>query len=131
MLIYKCETCGSEGGNEEKPFSVPICCGKEKITVDKPSKLHSIYVMPSYQSPIDGRWIDTPRQRREDLKVHDCVEYDPSMPQEQEKRFNEEDRKFDKKVDEIVEREIYSMPGRKREKLETEVENFDMVVSRE
>ncbi len=33
-----------------------------------PKRSASVYVMPAYQSPITGKWIDTPSQRRDDLK---------------------------------------------------------------
>lgn len=32
-----------------------------------PQRSASVYVMPSYQSPVTGKWIDTPSQRRDDL----------------------------------------------------------------
>lgn len=28
----------------------------------------AVYVMPSYQSPVTGKWVDSPSQRRDDLK---------------------------------------------------------------
>jgi len=35
--------------------------------------------IPAYQSPIDGRWITTRSERRDDLARNNCVEYEPSM----------------------------------------------------
>lgn len=32
-----------------------------------PQRSAAVYVMQAYQSPIDGRWIDTPAQRRDDM----------------------------------------------------------------
>jgi len=32
-----------------------------------PRRTASVYVMPAYQSPITGKWIDTPSQRRDDM----------------------------------------------------------------
>lgn len=32
-----------------------------------PPKSAAVYVMPAYQSPITGKWIDTPAQRRDDM----------------------------------------------------------------
>ncbi len=32
-----------------------------------PPRSAAVYVMPSYQSPVTGKWIDTPAQRRDDL----------------------------------------------------------------
>lgn len=33
--------------------------------------------IPEYRSPIDGRWITTRSERREDLKRNGCIEIDP------------------------------------------------------
>lgn len=35
--------------------------------------------IPEYQSPIDGRWITTRSERRDDLARNNCVPYEPSM----------------------------------------------------
>lgn len=32
-----------------------------------PIRPPAVYVMPSYQSPVTGKWIDSPGQRRDDL----------------------------------------------------------------
>ncbi len=36
-------------------------------------------LMPDYQSPIDGAAITGRHARREDLKKHGCVPYEPSL----------------------------------------------------
>lgn len=97
--------------------------------VKNPDKPHGrMYELPSYQSPIDGRWIDGRVARREDLARSNCIEYDDSMPAEQAKRFAQEDAALDKKVDAIVEETIYAMPAAKREQLATEIENSDVEI---
>lgn len=35
--------------------------------------------IPEYRSPIDGRVIGSRSSRRDDLKRHNCVEYEPSL----------------------------------------------------
>jgi hypothetical protein len=35
--------------------------------------------MPTYQSPIDGRPINSRQERIDDLKRNNCVEWEPSM----------------------------------------------------
>jgi len=41
---------------------------REKLMMHAyPQRSASVYVMPSYQSPITGKWIDTPSQRRDDM----------------------------------------------------------------
>lgn len=48
----------------------------ERDTLSVPSVISDI---PEYQSPIDGKWITSRSQRREDLKKNNCVEYEPSL----------------------------------------------------
>lgn len=35
--------------------------------------------MPEYQSPVDGRVINSRQERKDDLKRNNCVEFEPSM----------------------------------------------------
>lgn len=35
--------------------------------------------IPAYQSPVDGRWITSRSERRDDLKRNGAVEYEPSL----------------------------------------------------
>lgn len=51
--------------------------------------------LPAYRSPIDGRVIDGRKQRREDLKRHGCVEYDPGMKQDAGRRRQGSERCLD------------------------------------
>lgn len=85
---------------------------------------------PAYQSPSSGKWITSRTERREDLRATNCVEYEPSMVQEQVKRYAAEDAALDAKVEEHVEREILAMPIEKREKLASEVEHLDVDIIR-
>ena len=83
-----------------------------------------IFVRPDvhYDSPIDGRPITSQAARIEDLKRAGCIEYDPGMRQDADRRLQESEQKLDSKVDQFVEREIATMPARKREKLAAELE---------
>ena len=64
--------------------------------IPEPSRgLTIIPDLPAYRSPIDGRAIDGRKQRREDLKRHGCVEYDPGMKQDTERRRQESERRLD------------------------------------
>lgn len=87
--------------------------------------------LPGYQSPVDGRWIEGRKARREDLARNNCVPYEPSMKQEHMKRLERSNADLDKKVDEHVESEISKMPARKREKLEAELRSSDLSVARQ
>lgn len=35
--------------------------------------------METYQSPIDGKAINSRQERKDDLKANNCVEYEPSL----------------------------------------------------
>lgn len=54
-----------------KPMLLP-----ERNGIAAPSVVSDI---PDYRSPIDGNWITSRSQRREDLKRNNCVEYEPSL----------------------------------------------------
>ena len=85
---------------------------------------------PAYQSPTTGKWITSKTQRREDMAVSGCVDYEPSLIDHSQKRMAREDAELDKKVDEHIEKTIYEMPVQKREKLAAEVAHFDVDVAR-
>lgn len=55
------------GAPMEKPFA-------GKIVMP-----HVISDIPEYRSPVDGALIGSRSQRRDDLKKHNCVEYEPSL----------------------------------------------------
>jgi len=74
-----------------------------------------------YRSPIDGRPITTAAQRREDLARNDCVEYEPGMRQDVDRRVIEDEKALDKAVDETFDREIAKMPAAKLERLDAEM----------
>lgn len=84
-----------------------------------------------YRSPVDGRLIRGRRQRQEDLRRNNCVEYDPSMKTEYERRTAKQMQDIERQVDEHVDREIALMPARKRELLEQELRGgADVAVER-
>jgi putative FmdB family regulatory protein len=85
---------------------------------------------PAYVSPASGKYITSRTERREDLKATGCVEYEPSLKAEQEKRHAAEDAALDAKVEEHVEREIIAMPVEKREKFAAECDALDVDVTR-
>ena len=75
----------------------------------------------SYQSPIDGRPITTERQRREDMARNDCVEYEPGMRQDVDRKVAADELALDRAVDETFDREIAAMPAHKLERLDAEM----------
>lgn len=60
-------------GINGKYYSDPEHGWKDKLMMHAyPKKSASVYVMPAYQSPVTGKWIDTPSQRRDDMARNNC-----------------------------------------------------------
>lgn len=76
-----------------------------------------------YDSPVTGEAITSKQKRIEDLKRHNCIEYDPGMKQDYQRRIQEGEKQLDAKVDAFVDQQISTMPARKREKLESELKS--------
>lgn len=110
-----------------------ICkCGEQSIKqLSTPAFSIDATNFTAYQSPASGKWITSKKERRDDMKETGCVDYEPSLKVEQEKRYASEDAALDKKIEEHVESEIYNMPTKKREKFVSEVENLDIAITRE
>lgn len=73
-----------------------------KMHTEKPVGSASIQVMQSYQSPITGKWIDTPRQRRDDLARSGSR---PWEGREQETKYAQQREKdFDTMLDKTAEK---------------------------
>ena len=106
--VVKCE-CGSDA--EQIILTAPITIIPQ----------HMRYDWEGYESPVTGTPITNMRQRANDLARHDCIEYDPGMKQDADRRIKEDDLRIDKLVDETVEREFDAMPVQKKERLEAEL----------
>lgn len=75
--------------------------------------------LPSYQSPIDGRWIDGRVARREDLARNNCRPWE-GMEQERKEasRRQEYERQHqDRKLDETINRSWAQISERSRRAL--------------
>ena len=82
---------------------------------------HMRWNSKAYMSPIDGTPILNKKQRIEDMARSNCMEYEPGMREDVDRRVKEDDLRLDKLVDETVEKEIEAMPAIKRERLENEM----------
>lgn len=82
-----------------------------------------IFVSPDicYDSPIDGKAITSKHARIEDLKRNGCVEYDPGMRQDYDRRAKESEARLDSVIEQSVDQQIHEMPARKRELLQSEL----------
>lgn len=74
-----------------------------------------------YDSPIDGRVINSKHARIEDLRRNECVEYEPGMRQDHERRLRDSDKQLDAVVDRSVDEFFATAGSRKLEKLESEL----------
>jgi len=127
---YKCEWCGARFERvvrikEHKPYAECICGESAKQTIEYAPMVvipeHMRWNAQAYTSPIDGRPITTKRQHIEDMARNDCIEYEPGMKQDVNRRVIESDKELDKLVDETIDREIASMPAVKLERLDAEL----------
>ncbi len=95
--------------------------------------IHTSYIiggMQEYQSPVTGEWITTREQRRNDLKRHDCVEWDAGMHEAAKRKDAEDWKKIDDIVDKSVTSKIESMPAFKREHLWNEMTSSEITIER-
>ena len=74
-----------------------------------------------YDSPIDGTPITTKHKRAEDLARAGCVEYDPEMKTDYERRKVESQTALERDMRSTIEREISTMPAAKLERLSNEL----------
>ncbi len=53
------------------------CRRAEKVKISFP-RVHVVSDIEPYRSPVDGAYVGGRASRREDLKKHDCVPYEPT-----------------------------------------------------
>ena len=94
--------------------------GKPKKRIEnKPNIINRSF--DAYESPVSGNIISSNRQRDEDMKTHNCVDYEPSMVAEQELRIKTEDAALELEMDRDVERSISNLSSDKQGSLEQEL----------
>ena len=113
-----------------KDYATPQVCECGAASTKQLSAPMVLADLPGYASPVDGRWVEGRRARREDLARNNCVPYEPSMKADHARRLKDSNDAIDRKVDEHIENEIARMPARKREKLEAELRSSDLTVER-
>ena len=77
----------------------------------------------AYESPITGEVISTKRQRDNEMKEHGCVDYEPSIKGEADRRVRQGEEKLEREIDKTIDYEVSTMPARKREKLFEELKS--------
>lgn len=121
MPIYEamCRECGK--GEDyyqtvETRHVTPWCCGEamEKVILSASMVAGDL---PSYTSPIDGKWIDGKRQRTEDLKRSGCRPWE-GLEQEKKEAAKEQkysDQKLDASLTKAASEAFYQLPPQKRD----------------
>lgn len=74
-----------------------------------------------YTSPVDGRVIRSKSEREDDMRRNGCIEYDPGMKQDAERRTKEQEAALERSIEQSVERDFHKMPTAKRERLANEL----------
>ena len=122
---HRCKECG-----ELEERFIPLealgdvqthACGGELERVFFRFPFATVQPDVAYESPIDGRVITSMAARKEDLKRSGCIEYDPEMKKDQQRRIERDAAALESAVDKTVDEEISRMQVRKREKLEAEM----------
>ena len=130
IYIYKCHNCSNKfevirAVKDHSPYELCQCGTLAGQFITAPMVIIPAHMQATggvnYRSPIDDKPITTMSQRREDLARNDCIEYDPEMKKDVDRRIKNEELKLDKAVDETVDREIQTMPARNREQLINEL----------
>lgn len=126
---YRCDDCGDFERImriSEHVRAVTCECGRLAYQVISAPHLfipaHMRHdALSGYESPIDGRIITNQRARREDMARNGCVEYEPGMREDVDRRCMDNQKSLEKSVDEMVDREISKMPATKLERLDQEI----------
>lgn len=84
-----------------------------------PQRSAAVYVMPSYQSPVTGKWVDTPAQRRDDLARTGSRPWEGLEQEKKEaaRREQELDRDMDKLAEKIAVDAWKQLPEQHRQAL--------------
>ena len=82
-----------------------------------PKRSAAVYVMPSYQSPVTNKWIDTPSQRRDDLKRNGSRPWEGMAVEKQEaaRRKQYEEQRQDAALTKSVEQAYRDLPDSKKQ----------------
>ena len=124
MPIYeaRCRLCGTVQDYYQtaaKCHDTPMCCcmQTEKVILSAPMGIVDI---PAYISPTSGRWINSRRERHEDMKASNAR---PWEGMEQEKKESERLKAYqeaaeDVKLTQSVEMALAQMAPEKRQVLE-------------
>lgn len=136
MPLYDiiCEASGAKSERIIKlsDFDAPIFCAcgsRARRAISAP--MFSVD-KTGYTCPVTGKWIGSKRAHEENLKHQGCRVLEEGETSAAAKFREAEEAKFDRKIEDTVEREIESWDSAKKEQLHNELINqrLDVVVER-
>lgn len=96
----------------------PECCGEktEKVILTAP---YGQVDIPAYVSPVSGKWINSRRERTEDLKRANCRPWEgmEQETKEAKRRAAYDEQKQDQKLEACIADTIKQMPQESKEVL--------------
>lgn len=130
IYSYKCQKCGvfDRFLKLERHTNVVECPNCARLSTQVITSAPAMFVQSdcNYESPIDGRPITSHKQRLDDMARHGCIEYDPEMRKDADRRLKESEAALEKNIDASVEREILGMSGAEVENLGKALETNDI-----
>ena len=96
-------------------------CGSTATQVILSAPIGIVPAECRYQSPIDGRPITNRRARVNDMARNGCVEYDPGLRKDVDRKAIDSDNELAREMRKTLESEIEKMPGDKRGRLGMEL----------
>lgn len=126
---YNCKKCGDFDRIlrvADHVRELPCMCGETaRQVITAPTVVIPTHMsatgQTAYESPSTGNIITSERERKNDLAASGCIEYEPGMKQDADRRKVAEEKALDAAVDETVEREFATMPTAKLEQLTNEL----------
>ena len=123
---YYCRNCNEVGERfctiDQLDAPQHCHCGMTMDRVYLRAPMGFVQIEYRYESPVDGRPITNYYEHLEELARNDTVVYEPGIKQDQERNTRMREEALERAVEHTVEKEIATMPARKREKLAAELE---------
>lgn len=112
-------------------FEAPIICSCQMPAVRIISAPMFSVEQVDYTCPVTGKHIGSKKQHEENLRQQDCRVLEAGETELSKRQLAAEEAAFEKSVDQTVEKNFWSMPSEKREKLANELESgVDLAVER-
>lgn len=120
MPVYEsiCRKCGKVHDyyqTVDNRHDTPECCGeKTDKAILTPSM--GIVDIPAYVSPVSGRWVNSRKQRKEDLAEANCRPWEGLEQEKKEAARRQEylEQAQDKKLEQTIEQTIKDLPEQKK-----------------